>query len=396
MNRTSIAVALATIALLANASYGQSPGVLYTWEGTGDIQQWIRNFGSNTVTFSNSNAGELTITETGTAGSGVAISDGFNRRLESSTAEGGLDLTGLDFLEFDLGHNGAGPVDVEFFVQATPNFNFVSLAGDVAVAPGLNTYQLPLSGLTLAEQAYIRTVGINVRNHVAEGNLVWTIEEVRSTGDPLVVRELATHNIGSSDGGLEGAFGNFDLGAMVGSNGGQNQTGLSHNPNGSGSLRWTDLGEGPDPNQPLGPSGAAVAYGNGTEFLSDSFNERLADFSNYRLVTYRMAATDPNGGGGAVDVQSYYQTGASFIFQEAGTLSLPIDGSFYELTFPITNITDLKNVQYSGVNLAPHANDIVIDIDLVRYSVPEPSTASLLGLCIVLGWSSQSRRRHFR
>ena len=384
MNRYIAAIALMAIVIASDRqTFAQSPGVLYTWDGTSDIQQWIKNFGSNTVTLSNSTAGELTITETGTTGAGVAISDGFNRRLESSLAEGGLDVTGLDYLEFDLGHSGVGPIDVQFFVQATPNFNFVALGSDVAVGPGINTYQLPLSGLSAAEQAYIRSIGINIRDHAGEGNLVWTIEELRSAGTPLIVRDLATHDVGTSDGGLQGAFGNFDLGAMVGSNGGQNQTGLSHNA-GTGALEWTDRGQGPDPNNPSGPSGAAVAYGNGTIYQSDSFNERLADFSNYRKVTYRVSATDPNAGGGTVDVQAYFQTGAGFTFQEAGTQTLPIDGTFYDLTFPILSISDLKNTQFSGINLAPHENDIVINIDLVQYAIPEPGSMVLAGLGLMV------------
>src|SRR5690606_8559000 len=100
--------------------HAQSPQVLYTWEGTAGVQDWARNFGTNTVTLDNDTPGILTITETGTPGTGVAIRDGFNRIIEASTgATGGLDLTGLNFLEFDMGHNGLGPVNVQFYVQAS-------------------------------------------------------------------------------------------------------------------------------------------------------------------------------------------------------------------------------------------------------------------------------------
>ena len=46
-----------------SSSYAQSPGVLYTWDGTGDIREWKRNFGDPNVALANTTAGELTITE---------------------------------------------------------------------------------------------------------------------------------------------------------------------------------------------------------------------------------------------------------------------------------------------------------------------------------------------
>jgi hypothetical protein len=85
--------------VFCTSANAQSPGVLYTWNGTGNLQDWAKNFGTNTVTLSNSIAGELTIAETGTPGEDVAIRDGANRTRESTTdSSGGLDLTGLDFL----------------------------------------------------------------------------------------------------------------------------------------------------------------------------------------------------------------------------------------------------------------------------------------------------------
>lgn len=388
MKRMCVIVASLVVSFaVGTVAQAQTPGVLYTWDGTGDIQDWKRNFGASPVTLQNTIAGELTIIEA-TGGTETSYSDGANRRLETSTATGGLDLTGLEFIEFDLGHNGTGDVDVQFYVQASTGFNFVTLAPDVAVSPGVSTYQLPLANLNFEQQVYIRTIGFTPRDHSGtEGNLTWTVEEVRSGGTPLTLRDLATHDVGSSDGGLQGVFANFDRGAIAGNDGGQNQTGLSHNAGGTGSLQWTDLGIGPDPNNPLGTSGAAIAYGNGTVHNGNSFNERLTDLSNYRYVTYRMSATDPNAGGGSVDVQAYFQTGSGFSFQSPGTQALSIDGSFYDLTFDITSITDLQNVQFSGVNLASHANDIDINIDLVRYTVPEPTCLALLGLaagCVVL------------
>ena len=103
-----------------------------------------------------------------------------------------------------------------------------------------------------------------------------------------------------------------------------------------------------------------------------------------------MSAADVAGGagGGAVNVQAYFQTGSGFTYQSPGTLSLPIDGAYHDLTFDLSAMTDLQNVQLSGINLGSHANDIVVNVDLVRYSaIPEPSSltlaaAAVLGLAV--------------
>ena len=371
-------LAFTAICGLANA---QSPGVLYTWSGTGDIRDWASTSENNlnSTTVANTIAGELTVTELGDPilhdpGGRIVIRDGFNRRLESSTAQGGLDVTGLSFIELDVAHNGTGNVNVQFFSQVTPNFTYtwagsngVRNGPDFTLGPGVHTLQYPVGILTSAEQAYIRTIGLSVRDHVDQGNLTWTISELRSIGPPLILRDLATHNVGSSDSGLQGTFANFEIGAIVGNDGVQNQTGLSHNASGSGSLQWTDRG---GTGETGSPSGAAIGWGNGTAWNGNSFNERLTDVSNYNRVTYRVSATDPLGAGGTLGLQAYYQTG-SFVFQEAGLAGLPIDGQFYDLTFSLNEVTDRQNVQFSGINLFAHPNDLVINVDLVRYETVE-------------------------
>lgn len=371
---------LAVAAMFGWSSLAQAqlPGVLYTWSGTGNVQQWKQNFGTNIGTLANTIDGELTIIEGGPLSGEMSISDESNRRLESSTAGGGLDLTGLDFLEFDLGHNGANPVNVQFYVQAATAFNFVALGPDVSVTPGNSTYSLPLTGLSYAQQAYIRTIGFTVRAHASGSPLTWTLKEVRSAGTPLTIRDLATHDVGASDNGLQGAIVNFDNAAVLGNNGSQNQTGLSQNVTGSGSLQWTDKG---------GSAGAAIAWGNGTVHNGNTFNERLTTLNGYQTVTYRVSAADVAGSaGGAIDVQAYLQTGTGFTYQTPGTLSLPIDGAYHDLTFNLSGMTDLQNVQLSGINLGSHANDIVINVDRVRYAaVPEPAAivmAASAALCV--------------
>ena len=359
--------AFLTVVFLAVASttLAQSPSVLYTWNGTGNVQQWFRAFGTNTLTISNTTAGELTLAETGTAGSNVAFSDDFNRVRESHpAASGGLDLTGLDFLEFDIGHTGAGPINVQFYTQATPGSTFVALGPDLAIAPGVNTYQVPLTALTPDQQVYLRTIGINARDHLALGNVNWTIREVRSGGTPLTQRNLITHDTGSAEGGLQGAIVNFDNAAVQGNNGGQNQTGLSHNPAGSGSLQWTDVG---------GSTGAAISWGNGTAWNGNTFNLRPTDLSNYQTVTIRMSALDPTNPTGTLNVGAFFQTN-NFQFQGAGNQSLLTDGQFHDLTFSLAGLLDTSVVDQTGINLGSHPNNLTVNVDLIQFNVPEPGS----------------------
>ena len=206
--------------------------------------------------------------------------------------------------------------------------------------------------------------------HAALGNLTWNISEVRATGAGLAVRDLATHDVGSSDNGLNGAFVNFEAAAVIGNDGGQNQTGLTQNAAGTGSLQWTDKGNGGDTNI---TSGAAISWVNGTAFTNaNSFYERLADFSNYNRLTLRMKATDViPGSGGSIGVQGFFQTG-SYVFQVAGgtgfSQPLPVDGQYHDLIYSVSNVTNLQNVQAFGANLFSHPNDVMIDVDLVQFS----------------------------
>jgi hypothetical protein len=362
----------------------QSPSAIYTFGTPGDVQGWVKNFGTNTVTLDNNTPGQLTVTETGTAGTTVAISDGANRVRESSTAaSGGLDLTGLSFLEFDIGHNGTAPVNVQFFVQGSTGFTFSGLGPDLAVAPGVNTYRVPLAGLTAAQSVYVRTLGFNIRDHVAQGNLTWTFNEVRSIGPALSQRTLVSHDTGTAEGGLQGALVNFDQASVKNNDGGQNQTGLSQNPSGSGSLQWTDV---------AGGAGAAISWGNGTALSGNTFNNRTTDVSNYDTVTFRVSATDAANGGGTVDLQAFFQRNG-FQFASAGTLPLPIDGQFHDLTFSLAGITNLNVVEQTGLNLAAHAQELVMNVDSISFgTVPEPGSAVMLVGLAATGLLARRRR----
>ncbi len=361
------------LGLVALNSFAQAPSVLYTWPGTANVQQWGKNFGANTVTVANTIAGELTITETGGAGDGVAISDGANRVRESSTgASGGLDVTGLDYLEFDLGHNGSSDISVQFFVQASPDYTYVALGSDIAVTPGVNTYQLSLAGLTPEQAVYIRTIGFNARSHAAVGDVVWTLREVRAVGTPLTMRELVTHEDVGIDGGLQGAIVNFDRGAVLG-NTAQDQSGLSHNPAGTGSLQWTDLGNS---------NGAAISWGNGTAwdpgFGGNTFWIRPTDLSNYHTMVVRMSAAEVTpGAGGSLNVQGFFQVNGFSLFQTPGTKALPIDGQFHELEFPLDGMASMNVVDQTGINLGNHPTDLTINVDWIRFFIAPVAIKSI-------------------
>ncbi len=359
------------VSLSLHSAEAQTPGVLYTWPS--GVQDWFKNFGaaSTSATLSNS-GGALQITETSSvAGGSQAFSDAFNTIRDASGlfpsgSAGGLDLTGLSSLRFNLGHSGSAPINVQFFTQATPGSNYIALGPDVSVAPGVNTYTVPLTGLTYDQRTYMRTIGINVRDHSALGNVTWTLDDVSSEGTPLTSRVIADHDGGAAD--FDGVICNFDCGSIAGGNGGQNNSGMSVVGN---ALQFTDLGGG---------TGAAITWGNGTQNNGGSFSARPVDLSNYDFVTIRMSAT---GADASVGVQFYMQTGTGFSYQSANG-SLPVDGAYHDLVFPLAGIINRSFVDTNGINLLSHTSDLVINIDSVIYSVvPEPTSIALVGMAII-------------
>ena len=87
------------------------------------IQDWFKNFGAGTGTLGNSGGDLDNHRNQRNCRPGAAWSDGFNtirdRAPFTSGCCGGLDLTGLSGNSVDFGHNGANPVNVQFFTQAS-------------------------------------------------------------------------------------------------------------------------------------------------------------------------------------------------------------------------------------------------------------------------------------
>lgn len=355
-----------------STAHGQLPSTLYSWQSApNNIQEWKFAFGGGaSATLTNSVAGELTIQETSpTIGASFAFSDGGNRVRETSQSNGGTDLTGLDWLEYEIGHNGSGPINVQFYTQAangisgpSPNYAFTALGPDLAITPGVNTYRVPLTALPPDQLVYIREMGVQVREHAAMGNVTWTVREVRSGGTPLKIRNLITHPA-SNEGGLQGATVNFDNSGVLGNDGGQNQTGLSYNPAGTGSLQWTDVGTSVN----ASAAGAAITWGNGTPWAGNGFNLRTTDLSGYTEMVVRMSATGTPVGG-TVGVQGFFNTnGFGFHTANGTAAALPIDGQFHDLKFDIAGIPGMSTTELTGINVFSHANNLVMNVDNIRF-----------------------------
>ena len=363
----------------------QTPGVLYTWdqsfgEAVGpNIEGWAQDFGANAVTMDNAVDGALTITETDQTD--WAIRDSWNRIRESSNPQdyNGLDLTGLDSIEIEIGHNGTGTYGGNIYVQAPNGTGCCNWHSEtISVGPGApQTFSFPLSLLTADEASWLNVIGVQIWDHswdTENGALTWTINEVRSAGTPLAERYLSPH----APGDLDGAVVKFDESAISGG-AFDTQNGLSTSTSDTdgGSLRWVDLDGGP---------GAAIAWGNGRDdVLAVDYRTRPEDLSSYDYVDVRIKAQPGAGADSSVDVQFYVQTTDTYAYQSAGDLTLPVDNEWHVLTFPVAGLADMDLVQWHGVNLGSHAGNMQMFVDYVRFYVPEPTSALMLALgCVGL------------
>jgi hypothetical protein len=86
------------------------------------------------------------------------------------------------------------------------------------------------------------------------------------------------------------------------------------------------------------------------------------------------------------------QTGAGFTYQSLND-TLTVDGQYHDIVFPLAGIVNRSFVDTDGINMFGHANDLVVSVDSVIYTmVPEPGSFALLGLG-ALGFIVRSRSR---
>ncbi len=351
-----------------STAVAQSPGVLYTWDQSygGSVGPSVEGWAvsSGTAGIDNNTDGVLTITEVDQGG--YSVYDGWNLIRESTPGSySGLDLVGLETVEFDISHNGTETYSGKLFVQ-TPTWHDIQ----IDVAPGATqTYSFPLSGLSDNELPWVRTVGFQVYDHTgaADGPLTWTINEVRSAGTPLTERYLSPH----APDDLDGVVVNFDADAISGGSGGtQNGLSMATSDTDGGALKWVDLSGGP---------GAAIAWADGREgLLAKDYQTRPMDLSNYQYVDVRIKAQPGAGADPTLGVQFYVQTG-NWSYQVAGDQYLDVDNEWHIMTFPLAGLVDMDQEAVHGINLYEHEGNMQMFVDYVRfYSVPEPASMLLL------------------
>jgi hypothetical protein len=376
-------VALSTTMLLGVVAVSpvaaQVPDTLYTWshafgEAAGaNPEGWAFNFGNNALTVDNTVDGTLTLTETGTAGRDWAVIDSFNRIKESLNPAdyGAIDLTGLDSLEIDLGHNGPNTVFGQIFAFVTPASNFVTLGPLNALSGGVQTYSIPLSGLTPLQRSSVRSIGIQIFDHVSDGNLTWQVNEVRSAGTPDVQRLIANFDGGSAD--FDGTITNFEETSVIGHVGGKNNSGLTVNTT-DGALQWQEA---------AGAAGVALEFGNNNDqYVAEDFAARPMDLRNYGFAEVRLRIQSQVPGE-LVPVQ-YYLQNAGFNYHTAGPDQMvPANAQYHTLRFPLAGVPNLDQVNIHGINFGSHQGAALFRVDYVKYVVPEPtSLLMLLGGCM--------------
>ncbi len=365
---------------LAAPALAQSPRVLNNFED-GSVEGWGIGFGAGISNIANYfNGGtqnhELRFDITGVGG---AIRDGFNNTdaFFQNTA-GGVDLTGLSTIEFDIRYEGnVAAQNLQFYVQATPSSTYVGVS-DVTLTAGVpQTISFNLNVLTPAQIAYIRTWGVNVRALPAEQSsevLTFYVSEVRSTGTPLGSRTYCDFKSDDPNNGFHGIFLNFNGAAIVG-NTGQDQTGFSRvdHPGTDGVLQWqqqyAQSGEG----IPFGP---AWSWQNGFEA---GFNGRPTDASNYNYIEVDISLE--NTSGTPLDVGYFTQTTTyledtnivlnSFQYHNHDFKTLTANSGFQTLVFEIDKAEPLANMEHvmrHGLTFGAAAQDdlYTLRVDEIR------------------------------
>src|SRR5262245_20851627 len=174
-------VSLATLTLLsagfASSAWAQTGAPIYTWDHAfgfaagPNLELWAKDFGDNAIGLSNAIDGELTITEDATK-TQWAIHDDYNFIRESTPGGyGGLDLTGLESIKIEIGHNGTKSYGGQIYVNPQTGTSgsgccdFIGLGG-FNVAPGApQTFTVPLSAVGASQIAFIRSMGVQIFDH---------------------------------------------------------------------------------------------------------------------------------------------------------------------------------------------------------------------------------------
>lgn len=377
-------------------SIAQTPEITYNWDGTPSTTKgWLIQDSSilgptyAKATISGT-SGYLTVAETSTGagntvGGSVFIIENWNLPRQDAPAKGNQDVTGLDYFEVDIRHNNpAATVDLDFVALVGETDNWVVSSGALwHIAPSFNTLRFPISSLTSRQQTSVKALYLVPVPHPALGNLTWTVSQARTLGTPLAYRDIVTNNTGTPDDGIDGAFplNTSDMLAIVGNTGAVSQLGLSRNPVGSGSLQWTDKGG----TGGIGSeSGASIGWGSGAGWRNttqadqigsptsgNSYNERIADFSNYDRMKVRISALDASNPAGIVGIE------APFMIMDPAAEGAPpptmlpsqdltTDGQYRELVYDLSTVTFLKNIWHWGLDVASHPNNLVFNIDNIR------------------------------
>lgn len=359
---------------LAGAGLAQAPHVLNNFEeGT---EGWELGFGTINNIYNEN--GKLFWETDGTGG---AIRDNYNNTgAVFQPGAGGVDLTGLPYLEFvNLMYTGEDPtIDVEFYVQASVNSNYkgsAQLIGhDVTFTAGIpQSVTVPLASLSEVEIAWVRVWGVNVRAHTSLA--LWSLDEVRSLGPPLQERYIARFTPESPDDGFQSIFANFGLEAIQGNEGIQNQDGFSLVPDAGvdGAIQFVSIGGAMSGGN---PAGGAIALCNGAGnfgISGSSYWSRPTDISNYQYMEWLMKAQGEEGA--SVDIQLYVQAGGWAYYHVLGgsPVNLPADGEWHKVTGELTGLPAIDNVQTIGLNLFGHPTDLTIQIDHVRGHNDQPT-----------------------
>lgn len=376
MKRLHVLAALAAMLASASAATAQAPRVIYDFE-LGD-EGWAWAYNGDPI-FTSAVGGALVFTTPAGAVFPAFAEDSNNTSAQVWGNASCTPLTAVSALEFDIGYVGADPtITLQFYAQADSTYDYVVL-GSAAITgnAGVQTVTVPLTNLTDIQRARVRQFGFQINNEQT-ASADWTMSEVRSAGaTPGTDRTLVTFQDTKADGGIEGMFVNFSNAAIVGNNGGQNNTGITQvNESGTdGVIQFTtQFVDG-------ATGGGALTFGNGFGAPFDpslGYLNRPIDITGYDRLEAVMKATGPAGA--PVTMQLFAQTTGSYTYNTFDVDgSLPRDGAFHTLSWDLNTggpaIAERYYSQVVGFNLrevASGESPVTIQIDEIRLIAPAP------------------------